>query len=272
MAVSVEGMSSGDEVSVTSMRLMSVSRTGASFGFTVQPDGKSLRISGKGWPAEKGVVFSLRTLATQADKSLVSVTADSRGNLSGFAQLPARTALPEGKLWLFAISSDKNAVLAQVALPFIYPAGNTQEPPTLTILSAVGEQIGGVGSYCTQTMCADKMGVPLPPDALKVSSGEVLGLRSQYGPDPNAGITPTRFVADLYAYPDPVSNQGTLLDGVFYFRPGAPPLYTTGELPGRPFSISLPNSLAPGKYAVVVFVTWPDGDGSYGFTLEVGSR
>ncbi|HKP51622.1 MAG TPA: hypothetical protein VJ183_03120 [Chloroflexia bacterium] len=272
MAVSVEGAESGGDVSVTSLRLMSVSRTGASFGYDVQPDEKSLRISGKGWPAEKGVVFSLRTLATQADKTVVSLAADSRGNVLGSVQLPARSTLPEGALWLFAMSTDKGAVLAQVALLFEYPAGNTQGPPTLTLLGATGEQIGGVGSYCTQTMCVDKIGVPLPPDALKVASGEVLGLRSQYGPDPNAGITPTRFVADLYVYPDIGSNQGTLVDGIFYFRPGGAPLYTTGQLPGRPFSISLPNSLAPGKYAVVVFVGWPDGDGSYGFTLEVGGR
>ena len=55
-------------------------------------------------------------------------------------------------------------------------------------------------------------------------------------------------VADLYAYPDPASNQGTLLDG-YSTSDLEPPLYTTGELPGRPFAY-LPNSLAPGVSVV----------------------
>ena len=271
MAVSVEGTATGADVAVASLRLMSVSRTGATFGFTLQPDGKSLSISGGGWPAGQAITFTLRTLATDGGGPLASLTADSRGNVLGTIQLPQSGTSSQG-LWIFATASEKNIITAQVAQPFNYTVGKAAEPPALFLLGSLSEQAGGLGSYCYQTMCVDKIGIPLPSASLMALPGEVLGLRSQYGPNPNAGITPVRFIAEVHPYPVANASQGTFVDGVFYFRPSQSAVYTTGELPGRPFSIALPGTLPSGRYAVVVYVTWPEGDGSYGFTLELGSR
>jgi hypothetical protein len=62
------------------------------------------------------------------------------------------------------------------------------------------------------------------------------------------------------------------MDGVFYFRPRSEPVHSTGIVPGRPFSVALPQALGTGKYALVVDVTWPGrsaGDATYGFTVTV---
>ncbi len=107
-----------------------------------------------------------------------------------------------------------------------------------------------------------------------MTPGEVLGLRSQYGPDPNAGLSPSKFTARIYVYPANASGQGTLVEDVFYYVPKVSPIYTTGDLPGRPFSIPVPSLLVKGKYIALVDVTWPDtgtggGTATYGFTLEI---
>ena len=59
MAVSVSGAASGDVVVVSEMMLRSVSRTGASLSYAVQPGGGSIRISGTGWPPERSVALTI---------------------------------------------------------------------------------------------------------------------------------------------------------------------------------------------------------------------
>jgi hypothetical protein len=273
MAISVEGTLSGGKVSVTILKLVSVSRTGAQIGYTWQDGGKGISVSGTGWPAERAVALTLMRLNTGGPPALATVRADSRGNLAAVVKVPEGSALPAGPLWLFATSADKDTLLAQVAVPF-EPQGSRTAPPQLFALSEAGEQRGGLGSYCWQGVCADRIGIPLPQGAMQVTPGEVLGLRSQYGPDLNAGLTPTSFSAQLYAYPDNPASEGVVQEGVFYFRPKTQPIHATGEVPGRPFSVSLPGALPRGKYALLVSVIWPEpsggrGDAVYGFTLQV---
>jgi hypothetical protein len=273
MSASVEGALSGGKVSVIMLKLLSVSRTGAQMGYTWQDGGKGIRVTGTGWPAERPVALTLTRLNTGGPPALATIRADSRGNLTAVVRVPEGSALPAGPLWLFATSADKDTLLAQVAVPFD-PQGSRSAPPQLFALSAAGEQSGGLGSYCWQGICADRIGIPLPQGAMQVTPGEVLGLRSQYGPDLNAGLTPTSFSAQLYAYPDNPATEGVVQDGVFYFRPKTQPIHATGEVPGRPFSVPLPGALPRGKYALLVSVIWPDpsggrGDAVYGFTLQV---
>src|SRR5205823_5809828 len=103
-------------------------------------------------------------------------------------------ALPSGPLWLFAATSYQGALLAQVAVPFDRTPGSPgspgdgSSPPRLFALSKAGEQNAGLGSYCWRNFCADAIGIPLPAGPLQVKPGELLGLRSQYGPDPASGL------------------------------------------------------------------------------------
>src|SRR5205807_10257348 len=108
-------------------------------------------------------------------------------------------------------------------------------PPQLFAISRSGEQNGSLGSYCWRNFCADAIGVPLPAAPLQVKPGELLGLRSQYGPDAASGLTPTSFSAGLYPYDKP-PGQVAELDGTAYFTPKGQPVYSTGPAPGRPFS------------------------------------
>ncbi len=267
-SVSVNGIASGGRVAVAEMNILSLSRTGAHFGYAWQPDGKSLRISGTGWPAERTISFTLTRPNIGEPPPLTTARADSRGNLSALVKLP-NGAPTEGQ-WLFATASDKGALLAQVALPL---ATDTRSPQ-LIAQSAAGEQLAGVGSYCwtttNQRTCVDAIGAPLPGAGLQAQAGETLLLRSQYGPDPNAGLTPDTFSAHLYPYPD---SQITP-DGPLYFAPTSQPVYSTGSIPGRPFSVALPTTLSKGRYILLVDVKWPDapvgsGSATYGFTLSV---
>lgn len=274
VAAQVEGTQAGERVAmVTTLRLLSLSRTGAQISYEAQPEGKSLRVSGTGWPPERVVALAIAPLGTggaATSQPLATAKADSRGNLSALVGLPS--VFSAGPLWLHATALDKDKVLAQVIAPF-EPA-NSAMPPQLITSSRAGEQLGGVGSYCWGGKCADKVGVPLPSGSLPASAGETLGLRSMYGPDPEVSLHPTSFTARLYTYPDNPAGQGAIADGVFYFRPSSQPVYGTGEIPGRPFSITLPSTLPKGKYALVIAATWTDqtggkGDGIYGFNVQV---
>ena len=105
---------------------------------------------------------------------------------------------------------------------------------------------------------------------LRVEPGEVVGFRSQLGADPQSGLSPTSFSAQVYPYNNP-PGQLVQRDGVDFFTPKSQPVRDTGPLPGRPFSIALPQSLPSGKYAMLIQIGWPNPAGSravYGFTLE----
>lgn len=275
MAVAVGGAASGDAVTVSQMRLMSVSRTGAQISYIVQPDRKSMRVSGTGWPAERSIALTLAVLNAGGPPPLKTARSDSRGNLSASVAIPEANALPSGPLWLFAIASDNNALLAQAAVPFDLPDSGPDPasmPPQLFVLGQTGEQAGGLGSYCWRKVCASTNGVPVPGQALQVKASEVLGFRSQIGADPQSGLSPDKFSAQLYTYDSP-PGQTAQRDGILYFTPKAQPVHTTGDLPGRPFSVALPQVLPAGRYVLQVDVGWPDPAGGtsnaqYGFVLQ----
>lgn len=276
LAASVDGTWLGGRVSVASLQLLSVSKTGAQFGYTVQPDKKSIRVTGTGWPGEQTVAFSIRRLDKDQGSQLGSAKSDSRGNLAALLKLPAPGALPAGPLWLFAQAQGKSGILASVAQAFDAAGGpaETSGPPSLTMLARSGEQTGRVGDSCWQGQCQPAIGLPVPGDSLLVAAGDVLGMHSQLGPDPETGPTPLSFSGQLYPYPGDPSTQGTLSDGTFYFTPNGQPVFSTGDVPGRPFSVSLPAALPSGKYILAVAVVWPGPSGirettSYGFVLQV---
>jgi hypothetical protein len=273
----VSGEASGGSVRITEMRLMSVSQTGAQLGYTIQPGGRSIRVSGTGWPARKSVAFSFARLNSEGGPALKTATVDSRGNLSVLVTLPGGNAITPEAFWLFAVAADSSGLLAQVALPFDppSPASNNTSPPSLHLQVPSGEQRGGLGSYCWRGLCADTAGVPIPEQPITIRMGETIAFRSQYGPDPDVGLSPTTFSAHLYSYDTP-PGQVTELNDLLSFTPRGQPVFTTPILPGRPFSFNLPPSVAPGKYALILSIQWPNpmggtGDAQYGFTV-VGSR
>ena len=267
---SVEGSASGGSVNLSTLRLLSASHTGAKIGWTWQGGGKTLGVVGRGWPPGKEVNLAVRTLGGSSGKPFAVGRADSRGILNFGAPAPHFDPAQAGTQWIFASASDKGVILAQAALPYDLPAG---APPSLILMSGGGEQKGGLGSYCWEKRCADAVGAPLPALPLVAAPGEVMGLRSQFGPDPDIGVTPLRFTARLYTYADGLT-QGVTIGGVVYFAPASQPLHAV-DVPGRPFSITLPANLAAGRYALVISATWANSSGvgeasAYGFTLLLG--
>lgn len=274
MAVHVEGASSSGVVTVSALKLLSTSHTGAQVAYNWGGDGASLWVGGTGWPGEHTVAFALASAPGAPAAPFATLKSDSRGDLTDVIKLPKLDPNTSSSMWLIASSSDKNTLTAQVAIPFsMLGSKNAPPPPQLYITSQVGAQMGGIGSYCWGGKCASVVGAPLPTDTLTVKGGDVLAFRSQLGTDPDSGLTPQIFSANLYAYPDSAGGQGALVNGTFYFTPKSAPLQSTGDLPGRPFSVALPKVMPSGKYAVVVNVSWPDpvsGKGSavYGFALQ----
>jgi hypothetical protein len=271
--VRVVGTSLPGKINATSLHLLSVSETGASVGYAFEADGSVVRASGTNWPPSSTVVFSIRTLAAIDQQVKLGTTrADSRGNVIASLALPS--ALPSDQpLWLFAQVVEQNSLAVQVAVPYP-PLGPVEARgvPQLTLLGNDGEQMGGLGSYCHSGRCGEAIGVPVPAAPMPVAAGEVLGLGSQLGPDPNLGITPQRFTAQLYAYPAEPANEGASMGGTFYFSPKSLPVFSTGEVPGRPFSVSVPAAIPQGKYLLIVSVLWSEGpreEATYGFALEV---
>jgi hypothetical protein len=275
IAVVVSGQAVGGSVRAIEVRLYSLSKTGARVGYSWQPPSNTFRVSGTGWPAEKEVKFSLAPLNSEGPPAFHTARTDSRGNLSTSFPVPDANSVPAGRTWIFAVCTEGNRLLALVAVPFELPppGPDSSEPPQLFASTAAGEQRGARGSYCWRTRCVDYRGVPLPGDALAAGPGEVVALRSQFGPDPRAGLTPDNFSAQVFTYATP-PGQVTEIDGIPFFTPRAEPVHSATGDTGRPFSVTLPQSLPAGKYVLIVQVTWPDpagghGDAVYGFVLEV---
>jgi hypothetical protein len=268
--VGVQGAGGDGEATASTVTLLSVSRTGAQFGLTRSTDGKTVRITGRGWPAGKEISFTLKASDDAASKPFATSQADSRGNLNFVANWPQSDRAQNHPLWVFGVVSENGATMTQVVLPYDTVTG---DPPGLVVLSRMGEQQGGVGSYCWEGKCVDKVGVPLSSIPLRVTRSEILGLRSQYGPDPHLGLLPTRFTAQLYLYPSDPASQGVSVNGVYYFAPRTSPSHNI-EVPGRPFSVSLPSNLRAGIYALLIFAEWVGpsgrtGDSIYGFLISV---
>ncbi|HEX8221112.1 MAG TPA: hypothetical protein VF914_18110 [Chloroflexia bacterium] len=261
------------KLNATSIHLMSVSRAGARLGYDLEADGRAMRASGTNWPPSSTVVFSVSAFAATGNRvQLGTAHADSRGNVVASLELPS--ALPVDRpLWLFAQVVEQNSLAAQVAVP--YPplgAVEARGVPQLTLLGNDGEQMGGLGSYCHSGRCVEAIGAPVPAAPMPVAAGEVLGLGSQLGPDPSLGISPQRFTAQLYSYPAELANEGASIGGTFYFSPKSLPVFYTDKVPGRPFSVSVPAAIPPGKYLLLVSVLWSEGpreEAIYGFALEV---
>ena len=66
--------------------------------------------------------------------------------------------------------------------------------------------------------------------------------------------------AQVFSYDTP-PGQITQRDGALYFTPKGQPVHATGDIPGKPFSVALPQAIPPGKYAMLVQVGWPDPNG-----------
>ncbi|HYP20335.1 MAG TPA: hypothetical protein VEY08_09690, partial [Chloroflexia bacterium] len=247
--VRVEGSILGGKISARSLRLMSVSRTGARLGYNFEGGGAVVRASGTHWPASRDIAFFVRPFAGEGGVQLGTARADSRGNVAASFLVPG--ILPADQpLWLFAQVVEQNGLVAQVAVLY-GPAWEANVSPGLILTADSGEQMGGAGSYCYGGQCVELLGVPVPGDTLMVREGDVLGLRSQLGSNPDLGITPQRFTAQLYAQPPEPANEGASIGGTFYFSPKSLPVFSTGEVTGRPFSVSLPSDLPPGKYLLI---------------------
>jgi hypothetical protein len=268
----VEGEGRATGIAASRVTIVSVSRTGARFGVTPRRDGKRLSITGTRWPARAGVSFVLRHLDGAQPAPFGTGKVDSRGNLIATVPVPAISGSGEGPLWLFATASERGNVVAQVAVPYSILA-STSAPAGLMLVSGSGEQEGAVGSYCREGRCTEAVGVPLPGAPIAAGRGDVLGLRSRYGPDPYVGPSPTRLSARLYRYEESSPGSGVLLDGVFYFSQAGQQAVLALDAPGKPFSVALPANLAAGRYALVITATWPGGSAgetaTYGFMIEV---
>jgi hypothetical protein len=263
MHIYIESKPSADGLTATSATLLSVSSLNAWIGYEWKQDGKHLLVRGAGWPRETEVFFSYEPpfypprdpfegiVDYGPPAPFASLKTDSRGNLQDSIEVGAYN----GTRWLLAISQQD--VRLYTLLAHADKPGQTA-PPQLTIMGQAGAQLAYRGSYCWARHCSEALEVPLPTFALHAAPGETLTFRSQYGPDPHAGLTPHTYSADLYPLP---GDFNLPLDNSFTFTPQSQPIYSARNLPGRPFSLAMPQDLPIGAYALVVTVTWPDPSG-----------
>ncbi|MGA7730925.1 MAG: hypothetical protein WCD37_06595 [Chloroflexia bacterium] len=274
--LSIKSKPSVDGLTATSATLLSISSSNAWIGYEWKQDGKHLLVSGAGWPRQTVVFFSHEPpFYPPRDPSegivdfgppepFASLTTDSRGNLQGSIEVAAYS----GTRWLLADSQED----VRLYTPLAHADKPGQiAPPQLAIMGQAGAQLAYRGSYCWAKQCYEAPGVSLPTFALDTHPDETLTFRSQYGPDPHAGLTPQTYSADLYPLPGDLYLP---LDKSFMFTPQSQPIYSAHNLPGRPFSLALPQGLPTGVYALVVTVTWPDPSGgtsnvTYGLVLHV---
>jgi hypothetical protein len=265
-AAVVDAVAGQQGMSASSIKLLSESKSGARVSYTWNADGSNIFVAGTGWPGGHDVIFSTGPSGA-APAQFAKLTADSLGNLSGSVQPPPAPA-GQTPTWLFASSSDGNNLLAQVAVPLASVGGAALPPPMqLYIMSSSGSQSAGIGAYCRQGKCLSPPGVVLPLDALAAAPGDLLALRDADSTNPALGQSPSALSVQLFPYPA----------GSEQFIPSGAPVFSTGNLPGVPFSVHVPANLAPGRYVALANVSWPDSaggknNGLYGFTLEVASR
>jgi hypothetical protein len=252
------------------VRLLSLSATPARINYEWDSEGSSLSVEGRGWPGERDVRFAAGVV--DETKSQVGLLrADSGGNLIGKIELPGDVTA--GGLWLLASSNDKNGAPAEVAMP-IAALGSASAPAPVRLFATTGQgaQMGATGTYCTRGRCVQASGFALPPESLMVRAGEVMGLHAQAGTDPLVAPSATRLSLAIYSLTG--TEPGQPGKGGLLVLPGGAPIYSTGALPGWPFSVTLPRSLGAGRYVVVASVSWPDGgdgqnNGVYTFVVQV---
>jgi hypothetical protein len=270
MAAVVDGALSQGTLAANSIRLLSESRTGAHIDYLWAQDGSSIFVAGTGWPGEQDVSFAVGA-ADSTQAPFAKLHADSRGNLTDRIKPPTGMT-GQSTLWLFASSSAKGGAQVQVAVPIIsLGSPTTPSPLQLYISTNTGAQSGGYGSYCRQGKCFPSAGMALLIDTLTVQQGDVLGLREEEGTSSLFAPTATALSFQLFAYPG--TSGGQVPGDPVYFAPKGAPIYASGSLPGRPFSIALPSKLSQGRYALLVSVDWPDNggedSGTYGFAIQV---
>jgi hypothetical protein len=255
-------------ISADSIKLLSESATGAHVSYTWSADGNSIFVSGTGWPGEQDVTFATGPAGGPLS-TFGKLQADSSGNLSDSIQGPSRTA-GQPLLWLFASSAGASG--PQVAIP-LASLGSADAPSAtqLYITLRNDSQSGEIGSYCTSGKCFSSPNIPLPGDMLAAAPGDLLALQQQNGTGAIINESPTRLSIQLFADPN---TQGDIPDISLSFVPKGAPVYASGDLPGRPFSVSLPQSLASGRYALILSISWPNSGGGanqgvYGFLLQV---
>lgn len=251
-------------VTVSKMTLLSYSRTPARVSYEWSSDGSSIFVAGTGWPGERDVSFAMGT-ADGPQSPLATRKSDSRGNLTESIRPPVGFT-GQTRAWLFATASDPNGSRVQIGVPVVSLGSPGAPSPTqLYINSQQGSEQGGTGEFCTSGKCFPSSGVALPADTLTVKPGDVLGLRAQEGANPLLAMTAVSLSAQLYLFPTGVAPQ--------FFVPQGTPISASGDLPGRPFSVTLPTKLTSGKYALLVSVQWPattgKNTGVYGFALQI---
>jgi hypothetical protein len=260
MAVRIEGSSGTGTVAVSRLRIMSESQTGARVGYTWLGT-SAVTVSGTGWPQQKAVTFAFGQKGGAHAIQIGNLTADSRGNLVGRLAVPGVVGRPAGG-WIEAVAADGGQVLAQVSVPLgeVSDAADGN-PPKLFLLAGSGGQRGELGNFCSGGGCSGTRGFPLPPEVLTVSRGEGLRFRAQPGMDPTVAATPASFSVQLYAYPSAAYGGETSIGSHARFELSGQPVYSIAVQEGRPFSMSVPQSLASGAYVLVVSTAWPNSLG-----------
>ncbi|MEO8285624.1 MAG: hypothetical protein ABI670_04255 [Chloroflexota bacterium] len=267
VSVVLDGNLSRRTISASRIVIMSASHTAARIGYAWSTDGASLNVVGTGWPGGRDVRLALGKADDAQPPPFVTLHSDSRANLTEIVKPPAGIDFSAADMWLFAQSVAGDGTRVQIAVP-LATLGNKESPAPMQLFlaSSAGAQAGGTGSYCTAGKCLQAAGAVLPSQPLTVKPGEVVGLRTQTGANPLLAPSATPVSAQLYTYPLSSTDP--------YFVPQGAPLLSTATPSGRPFSVALPNTLASGRYVLVVSVTWPDSgagvnNGIYAFCLQV---
>ena len=240
--------------------LHSVSGGGAVVGYSWLNE-STLRVSGRGWPAGQEVAFGLGT-SSGGNSRFAAIAADSRGNLTGRITLPQVIEADQVRFWLSAVTASPRGT-AKVSMPLSsLGVSGDPSPPLLLAYTGSGGQASARPTECPTSGCVPGHALPLPLQSLATSRGEVVGLRPRWGPDQLIGPAPSRFAADLYPL---AGSPGT------EFTPGGAPAHSTGELPGLPLSLTIPQGMPPGTYVLTVRATWPGARGAlvHAFLLEV---
>ncbi len=147
---------------------------------------------------------------------------------------------------------------APVATPTVV-AVDEEGVPVATLSTPSGAlQVGVAGTRCWGGMCADMVGVLVPPDALPVAPDEALTITLTAGDASSAHLRVLEWQASV--------NEGPT--GTLVADPSAPAV-ASGELgSGRTLTWNAP--LEPGEYILSLFSVYEQGgDISYGWHIRV---
>jgi hypothetical protein len=258
--VAAAGTLQDNILQVARLSLLSVSGGGAVVGYKWVSD-RTLRVTGRGWPAGQEVVFEFGAVEGSLTR-FAALTADSRGNLVGSVTVPSLDPTLMIRTWLSARTASPLGT-AGVSMPMasLGSAGATA-PPLLFAYSATGGQLSAGRLQCTAPGCGPESSVVLPAQGLGVQPGEVVALRPRWGTDPLIGPSPNQFSADLFVLSGPAGGS---------FTPSGAPAHSSGGQPGRPLSVAIPQGVPPGEYVLLVRASWPRAGDAFvhSFLLEI---